>query len=438
MVINMKNKSMFTIIFGLSFFMATMQAQAAGTGFSYQGELIDNGSPANGNYDIAINYFDFEAGGSPHLLPPPEFLSINVINGLFTLEDVDFGDIYSGRELFWLEIYVRESTSGGAGLWTTLAPRHKLNATPYSSHSFYADYAAEAAGLTINGASTGDVLTYNGTDWVPAAATGTSPWIVNGSGILGENISYNTGVVGIGTNQPTANLSVIHGGGVFSQPALDITIAGNKKFEVNTNGGTSVGSAEVPPTNGLKVFGNAQIGENISTTDATLDINSIGPGVQDDPLRVRKNGLIKFYVDSNAGTSVGSWVTPPAEGLLVKGETKLNGDLTQDFDNFGMVKYMVHVDCAGTNSSMIKFNNRTGDGQSISVLPVAGTTAGECYVVFPESLAQRYWQVSSVKSISAGSASCYYDVASIAADTLVCFHDDSGSNQPAEIMIMVY
>lgn len=59
-----------------------------------------------------------------------------------------------------------------------------------------------------------------------------------------------------------------------------------------------------------------QIG--IGTTDplARLHINS---NTGEDPLRVRVNGLTKFYVNSAGGVTIGASTTPPASGLYVIG-----------------------------------------------------------------------------------------------------------------------
>jgi hypothetical protein len=64
-----------------------------------------------------------------------------------------------------------------------------------------------------------------------------------------------------------------------------------------------------------------------ATIDAKLDINSTATATFSDPLRVRKNGNIKFYVDSNGGVSIGSWDTPATDGLKVKGITDLGDDV---------------------------------------------------------------------------------------------------------------
>jgi len=86
--------------------------------FNYQGQLLDNGSPANGNYDITISPYFFNSGGSVEGMVS-EHLNTPVTNGLFTLTDVDIVDSdgvnpLDGLELF-LEVAVRPAGDPGSG-----------------------------------------------------------------------------------------------------------------------------------------------------------------------------------------------------------------------------------------------------------------------------------------------------------------------------------
>src|SRR6185503_8153088 len=97
-----------------------------GTAFTYQGRLTDNGSQADGNYDLRFILFDAPTLGSP---VGPVFTNANVTvsNGLFTAV-LDFGSgIFTGTN-YWLEIAVR--TRGG-GAFTTVQPRQTLTPAPY-------------------------------------------------------------------------------------------------------------------------------------------------------------------------------------------------------------------------------------------------------------------------------------------------------------------
>ena len=126
----MKNKQFPFLTLAL---LATLNAQlstlhAQGTAFTYQGRLNDNGSAANGIYDLRFTIYDALAGGSGAGGPLTNGATA-VSNGLFTAT-LDFGaGVFSGAAR-WLEIGVR--TNGSASDFTALAPRQPLTATPYA------------------------------------------------------------------------------------------------------------------------------------------------------------------------------------------------------------------------------------------------------------------------------------------------------------------
>jgi len=57
---------------------------AQGTAFTYQGHLKDNGTPANGSYDLSIGLFNAASGGSP-VVAPFTNSGVSVTNGQFTI-----------------------------------------------------------------------------------------------------------------------------------------------------------------------------------------------------------------------------------------------------------------------------------------------------------------------------------------------------------------
>lgn len=114
---------------------AAMHAAAQtplGTGFTFQGQLNDNGQPANAEYDFLFRLHDAAAGGnqvSEDLLAD----DVAVEAGLFTRE-LDFvplpnRTLFDGNER-WVEVAVRPGNGGGP--YTPLSPRQKLTATPYA------------------------------------------------------------------------------------------------------------------------------------------------------------------------------------------------------------------------------------------------------------------------------------------------------------------
>jgi len=99
-----------------------------GTAISYQGQLLDGGEPANGQYDLRFILYDAATDGTAHA--GPVFVpDVQVTNGLFTAE-VDFGsDVFSGQAS-WLEVAVKPS--GSTAGHTALDPRQSLTAAPYA------------------------------------------------------------------------------------------------------------------------------------------------------------------------------------------------------------------------------------------------------------------------------------------------------------------
>lgn len=99
-----------------------------GTEFTYQGQLSEAGSPADGLFDFEILLFD-SSGGAFQLAPPVLLDDVAVSEGIFTVQ-LDFGPVFEAADEAWLEVRVREGTSGGT--YTPLLPRQPVHATPYA------------------------------------------------------------------------------------------------------------------------------------------------------------------------------------------------------------------------------------------------------------------------------------------------------------------
>jgi lysophospholipase L1-like esterase len=97
-----------------------------GTAFTYQGRLIDNGSPATGSYDVQFGVFDAVTNGS-QVGAALTNAATAVTNGFFCA-DLDFGGLFSGSN-YWLQISTR--TNGGP-VFTTLSPRQPISPVPYA------------------------------------------------------------------------------------------------------------------------------------------------------------------------------------------------------------------------------------------------------------------------------------------------------------------
>jgi len=94
--------------------------------FTYQGRLVDNGSPASEHYDFIFTLWDALSGGSQVGGPVPAD-DVLVSDGYFIVQ-LDFGaSAFNGQRL-WLEVSVRPGDSLDS--YTLLTPRQELTAAP--------------------------------------------------------------------------------------------------------------------------------------------------------------------------------------------------------------------------------------------------------------------------------------------------------------------
>jgi len=152
------------------------KAEPMGTGFTYQGRLIDSNEPADGLYDFQFKLFSYPySGGIGH--PPLGTTDINevdVIDGHFTVE-LDFGaDVFNGSAR-WLQIGVRPGELNDPNEYAILTPRQELTPTPYALYA-----------KTVGADADGD-------------------WMIDGD----DMYSIPSGNVGIGTTSLDHKLSVV-------------------------------------------------------------------------------------------------------------------------------------------------------------------------------------------------------------------------------------
>ncbi|MEO1086345.1 MAG: hypothetical protein AAFY88_19080, partial [Acidobacteriota bacterium] len=110
-------------------------AAPVGTAFSYQGQLQQNGGPADGDFDLVFNLYE---GPDPVTFPQmatTTLLNVPVDNGVFTVE-LDFGPGVLGRDELWLEVEVRPAGVGGL---VALFPLQKISSSPYALFSLDVD-----------------------------------------------------------------------------------------------------------------------------------------------------------------------------------------------------------------------------------------------------------------------------------------------------------
>ena len=140
----------------------------AGTGFTWQGKLNDNGDPADGQYDFEFKLFDPAA--RVYLGETVTHEDVIVSSGYFTVK-LDFGDVFNDRRRL-LEIAVRPGDS--TGTYTTMLPRQEVTPAPHALYAQKGPYSAvspvyidENFKIGINPATrVGDLMTWNGSSWI--------------------------------------------------------------------------------------------------------------------------------------------------------------------------------------------------------------------------------------------------------------------------------
>jgi trimeric autotransporter adhesin len=218
-------------------------AFAQGTAFTYQGRLNDNGSPANGTYDLRFKLFGDPLGnnqiGSAVLTN-----GVPLTNGLFAVT-VDFGaGIFNGSS-YWLEVDAR--TNGAVG-YVNLNPLQALTPAPYA---IFANTASNVNG-TISSSSLSGIYT------APVTfSNGGNSFSGNGSGLSGLNASQLTS--GTVPAAALANAWKISGNSGTSPGANFVGTTDNQPLELRVNGGRAL-RLEPTATNGaVNVIGGSPI-----------------------------------------------------------------------------------------------------------------------------------------------------------------------------------
>jgi hypothetical protein len=235
-----------------------LPASAQRTAFTYQGQLNDSGSRANGSYDLTFTLFGVNAGGVA-VAGPVTNSAVDVTNGLFTTL-VDFGpDVFTGGSN-WLEIAV---STNGANSFTTLTPRQRITPTPYA-------ITAENLNGSVSAGQVSGVLPLA---QLPAVLVTNNAANVTLSGNLLGNFGGNffgngAGLSALNPTNLTAGTAAINitGNAATATTAASVTTFTNPLTDAQL-------SANIPRLNGTNVF----TGTNIfySTVIATNPANQI-------------------------------------------------------------------------------------------------------------------------------------------------------------------
>ncbi|MCG3128654.1 MAG: hypothetical protein CHACPFDD_03543 [Phycisphaerae bacterium] len=230
--------------------------------FTYQGRLDDNGSPANGIYDIRVNFYRAASGGAS--IDFECVNDVNVVDGLFTVTLDPESNVLNGNRVY-LEISIRpdpgqSQNCQGIGGFTQLAGRQELTISPHAGYALKAPWS----GLT----------------GVPAGLDGHSLDAADGSPADALFVD-NDGNVGIGTSAPTSKLQVQGGGlnvyddaaaGVYFTTHMLLLSASNEDPAYRFDGAASTHTFYTFGGPKLTIAADGKVGIGTTTPNAKLHV----------------------------------------------------------------------------------------------------------------------------------------------------------------------
>jgi hypothetical protein len=282
----------------------------------FQGRLTDasTGDPRTGNFDITFRVYDQASGGAAlwtetqTAVPVSSKGIFSVLLGGVTTLNLAFDSQY------WLSIQV--------GTEAELAPRYQLASAPYAIRSktcetadTVKDGAVTAAKLNQMGASSGQVLKWNGSAWAPGT----------------DNTGGGGGVTTL--NGTSGDVNLVAGSNVTITPN-----ASAKTVTIAASGGGGGDITAVNAGNGLTGGG--------ASGDVTLAVSFGGTGSSNNVSRSDHNHDAT-YVKKSGDTMTGNLKVP---GLVVGSGADTSYPLTIRrvcFDN----------DAGGANVTLDKTNN---------------------------------------------------------------------------------
>jgi hypothetical protein len=134
---------------GLLCSIGAQGGNALGTGFTYQGQIVQSGVAPNGTCDFQFTLFG-SVSGSDQIGSMQEVSGVPVNNGIFTVQlnaGGQFGANAFGGSDRWLEIAARCPSNVGQ-FTAPFAPRQQLTGAPYA---LYAPAAGVAGDVSCSG-----------------------------------------------------------------------------------------------------------------------------------------------------------------------------------------------------------------------------------------------------------------------------------------------
>ena len=322
-------------------------ARAQTTSFTYQGQLPDSITPANGTYEIQLTLWDAVAGGTPQPQPAPVVITrsnVQVSARAFTVPNLDFGANAFPGGARYLEISVRRNSRDP---FITLSPRQQITAAPYAIRTL----SAAQADLALNSNMLGGV---DAGEYVTRASVGNT--VIRNSTTVQAGASFD--IDGDGTI-----------GGTLQAAAVRAQTARGVYGLTHTDGMTTVGT---------------YVGGSSSGAEGGW----FGTQSNDKLFFFTNNGQPTMTVDTTGNVGVGT--TAPRATLDVA------GNAVQDRDKGGMVKAMLYVDGTLVNPTILRcYNGATGESTGNCGFTVSRTERGTYQVSFGFQVSDRFISVTT-------------------------------------------
>jgi len=275
-----------------TFNLQLSSAAPLGTAFTYQGRLIDGGSPATGNYDFWFKLYDAPTSGTQQGVTVTTN-AMPVTNGLFCVT-LDFGAGAVNGDARWLDIWVHNAAGGS---WVWLSPRQPLTPAPH------AIYAATAGGLS------GSLPVSQVSGVVPLTQLPVAVMTNNATGVtLSGNLFGNFGGSFYG-----------NGGGLTGLNPANLSVG---TAAINISGNAATATTATTATNLIGNVSDAQLPASIARLNGTNNFtgtNTFAGAV----IATNVNNVIAGVFTGNGGGLTNLNTAQFANSILTNGETGL-------------------------------------------------------------------------------------------------------------------